>query len=50
MQEVDALAQAVEQLPDEPSELGSKIGGLLESINAVEQKWDVREDMLKGLD
>jgi hypothetical protein len=50
MQEVDALAQAVEQLPDEPSELGSKIGGLLESINAVEQKWDVREDMLKGLE
>jgi hypothetical protein len=50
MTQVDALAAAVEKLPDQPQQLADALPGLLRQIDEVERLWDVREDMLKGLE
>ena len=48
MEQVDALGQAIEQLPEQQGVIS--VTDLLERIDALEQKWDMREDMLKGLE
>ena len=50
MRRVDALSQAIEGLPDAPDRTAQTVSDLLEQIDALEQQWDVREDMLKGLE
>jgi len=50
MQRVDALGQAIEGLPDAPDRIPKTVTDLLAQIDALEQQWDVREDMLKGLE
>ena len=50
MQEVDALAAAVEKLPDRQENLAAGIADLLRQADQLERLWDVREDMLKGLE
>jgi len=50
MQRVDALGQAIEELPEAPDRIPKTVSDLLEQIDALEQQWDVREDMLKGLE
>lgn len=50
MQRVDALSQTIEALPDAPDRMSKTVSELLEQINALEEQWDVREDMLKGLE
>lgn len=50
MQRVDALGQAIEALPETPDRIPKTVSELLEQIDAVEQQWDMREDMLKGLE
>ncbi len=47
---VDALAQAVEGLPDAQHLLPGRIAESLNKIDELERKWDFREDMLKGLE
>lgn len=48
--EVDTLAEAVENLPDQPEKLAGLLGDLLRRTDDLERLWDVREDMLKGLE
>jgi len=50
MQEVDALGRAVEALPDEQHKIASRLTELFEQVDGLEQRWDTREDMLKGLE
>ncbi len=50
MQEVDALAGAVEDLPQKQEKLAAVLGDLLRQTDELERLWDVREDMLKGLE
>lgn len=50
MQEVDALAAAVEKLPGRQENLAAGIADLLRQADQLERLWDVREDMLKGLE
>lgn len=50
MQQVDALAEAVESLPDQPEKLAALLGDFLRRTDELERLWDVREDMLKGLE
>jgi len=47
--EVDALGAAVETLPGRQGELASALPELHQQIDALERRWDQREDMLKGL-
>jgi hypothetical protein len=46
MGQVDILARAVEELPDNQE----KLAALLRQTDELERLWDVREDMLKGLE
>ncbi|MHC4399098.1 MAG: coiled-coil domain-containing protein [Planctomycetota bacterium] len=50
MEQVDALARRIEELPDQPDQIASGVPELLDQIDTLEQKWDVREDMLDGLE
>ncbi len=51
MTQVDALALTVEQLPGKPaSEIATAVGELLTHLDEAERSWDVREDILKGLE
>lgn len=50
MQEVDALGRAVEALPEEQDRIASRLTDLFEQVDGLEQRWDTREDMLKGLE
>jgi hypothetical protein len=50
MQQVDALAEAVENLPDQQEKLAALLPDLLRQTDELERLWDVREDMLKGLE
>ena len=49
IQQVDALGSAVEQLPGSQDDIPSSLSDLHRQIDDLEQKWDYREDMLKGL-
>jgi hypothetical protein len=50
MQQVDALAGAVESLPDSQQKLAALLPDLLRQADELERVWDVREDLLKGLE
>jgi hypothetical protein len=50
MQRVDAVGESVEALPDAPDRIPAGVADLLQQIDVLEQQWDVREDMLKGLE
>jgi len=49
MEQVDALAEALEKLSDRQDQLAAAVGELLDQIDRIEGLWDVHEDMLKGL-
>jgi len=50
MTKVDALATMLGQLPSRPDRIPAAVGELLAEIHEVEGAWDVREDILKGLE
>ena len=50
MSRVDALATAIDELPAKQDQVGTLLPQLLRQIDELEQHWDVREDMLKGLE
>ncbi len=50
MEQVEALATAIEELPKQSDELAAKLGDLLGQAAELDARWDVREDMLKGLE
>jgi hypothetical protein len=50
MRQVDALGDAIEQLPAQYGGIAAALPGLLGQIEALESEWDLREDMLKGLE
>jgi len=50
MQQVDTLATTIEQLPDQPYKLAALVGESLDRIDDLQQQWDLRSDMLKGLE
>jgi hypothetical protein len=47
---VDALGNAIEKLPNQHGGIAAALPDLLEQIEALEAEWDVREDILKGLE
>ncbi len=49
MEQVEALAKAVEELPGQPDHVPSALPDLMRRVDDVEGQWDLREDMLKGL-
>jgi hypothetical protein len=50
LEQVDGLSAAVEQLPGQQSGAADALGRLADQIDRVERQWDLREDMLKGLE
>jgi len=48
--EVDALARAVEQLPEHQQDMGAALADASAKTDALERLWDAREDLLKGVD
>jgi hypothetical protein len=50
MQQVDTLGRAIEELPERQDQIASRLPELLGQMNALEHRWDVREDILKGLE
>ncbi len=50
MGQVDVLARAVEELPEKQEKLAALLPDLLRQTDELERLWDVREDMLKGLE
>jgi len=48
--QVDALAAAVENLPDKKEKLAVLLPDLLRQTDELEHLWDQREDVLKGLE
>jgi len=50
IQKVETLAEAVEQLPDKQDEVGTLLADLFRQTDEMDSQWDVREDMLKGLE
>jgi len=50
MQQVDNLAQGIEALPALQDQITTELGQLRGRIDELQQQWDLREDMLKGLE
>lgn len=50
MEQVDALAKGIEELPAKQDQLGDLLPELLRQTDELEGHWDVREDMLNGLE
>jgi len=50
MEQVDSLAEAVERLPGRQEEITAALPELHRQIDALDRQWDLREDMLKGLE
>jgi hypothetical protein len=50
MAQVEELAGAVESLPGRTDRLAEALSEVSGRVAAVEQQWDAREDILKGLD
>ncbi|MEN6459268.1 MAG: hypothetical protein ABFC63_10085 [Thermoguttaceae bacterium] len=46
---VEALTQAIEQLPGKCNEPSACVSDLLAKMDEIERAWDDREDMLKGV-
>jgi hypothetical protein len=50
MDEVEALAETVERLPAEPEPLRQALVQAMAQVNAVEQQFQLRTDILRGLE
>ena len=50
MTQVDALATAIEELPGKQDQIATLLPELLRQLDELDGRWDVREDMLKGLE
>ncbi|OHB78333.1 MAG: hypothetical protein A2V98_20525 [Planctomycetes bacterium RBG_16_64_12] len=50
MQQVDALGRSMEELPERHHRIAETVADLCDKIEALERQWDIREDMLKGLE
>ena len=50
MDQVDALAESVEKLPGQPDQIATALPELFRQCDEIDRQWDVREDMLKGLE
>lgn len=48
MEQVEALAESIEQLPADGREIADRIPEILNLIDDAERRWDGREDLLKG--
>ncbi len=46
---VDALATDIERLPSQPDRVAAAVPELIRHIDEAEQRWNDREDILKGL-
>ncbi|MBN2476743.1 MAG: hypothetical protein JXB62_19185 [Pirellulales bacterium] len=49
MRQVDTLAEAIEDLPNQQEQLVGALSELLRQTDDLDDAWDQREDMLKGL-
>ena len=47
---VEALAEAVEALPDDPDQIGSALPSAFDAVDAIEWEMEIRSDMLSGLE
>ena len=50
MRRIDTLGETIEGLPEKQDRIAPVVSDLLEQISALQRRWDVREDMLKGLE
>jgi len=50
MDQVSALAEKVEGLANEAAPPAEVIPAMMNTVEDIEQRWDAREDILKGLD
>lgn len=50
MGQVDDLAVAIEELPGKQDQVATELPEIRRKIDEVQQQWDVREDLLKGLE
>ncbi|HUT13957.1 MAG TPA: hypothetical protein VMY42_25940 [Thermoguttaceae bacterium] len=50
IKQVDALAEAIQELPARQDEIATLLGNLLRRTDELDDQWDVREDMLKGVE
>ncbi|MEE8451668.1 MAG: hypothetical protein V3R99_07120 [Thermoguttaceae bacterium] len=48
--QVDTLTAAVEALPENPEQMATALAELLRQSNELERLWDLREDILAGLE
>jgi hypothetical protein len=50
MEQVEAVAEAVEHLPADPGQLRQAIHGVTAQLDAVEEAWAIRADILRGME
>ena len=50
MRQIDTLGETIEGLPEKQDRIAPVVSDLLEQISALQRRWDLREDMLKGLE
>lgn len=50
LEQIDAVAVAAEQLPEQPQRAGELLAPLADRIDEAQRQWDLREDILKGLE
>jgi len=50
MQEIEALADELEKMPSNTRPVPEAVSSIVAKIEAAEQNWDRREDILKGLE
>lgn len=49
IEQVDAVAVAIEQLPADGASLPARIEAVFSQLDELEHKWDAREDILEGV-
>lgn len=49
MEQVDAVGDKVEKLPQAGSEIGARLNELFSDVDELDAQWNTREDMLRGL-
>ena len=50
MQEIEALADELDKMPSSTKPVPEAVSSIVAKIEAAEQNWDRREDILKGLE
>lgn len=50
LEQVDALSAAIEKLPSQPDGLDEALAALNDQLDCAERQWDLRKDMLEGLE